>query len=156
MHYTNIDAAVQSGDPNDLGEDEHVSCVKGCYRCLLSYFNQPDHELIDRTNEDVLRILLRLARSEVRPVETAAQRGGSWGEAFTRWGLPAPDATPLDVAGAEVTFAWRHLLVAATRGAPSPEVAGALEAKGFSVVALPDEPGEEPPAELRELLGETA
>ena len=28
-------------------------CVKGCYRCLLSYYNQPDHELIDRTDEAV-------------------------------------------------------------------------------------------------------
>ena len=26
-------------------------CVAACYRCLMSYFNQPDHELIDRRDE---------------------------------------------------------------------------------------------------------
>jgi len=154
MHYTNVDVAIQSGDPADLATDEHVGCVKGCYRCLLSYFNQPDHELVDRTNGDVLRILLRLASSEVRPEEKASRPSGSWGEAITCWRLPAPDKTPLKVANAEIALAWRQRLVVAVVGTPTPEVAAALEAKGFSVVALPSEPGEEPPAELRELLGE--
>lgn len=35
---------------NEQGEyiDAEPSCEAGCYRCLLSYYNQPDHELIDR------------------------------------------------------------------------------------------------------------
>ena len=64
MHLDNIDAAVAAADPSLLTEKQGADCVKGCYRCLLSYYNQPDHELIDRTNSDVRRILLRLARSE--------------------------------------------------------------------------------------------
>ena len=30
---------------------------------MLSYYNQPDHELIDRRNEQVLRLLCRLTRA---------------------------------------------------------------------------------------------
>ncbi|MCB1615601.1 MAG: DUF1998 domain-containing protein, partial [Pseudomonadales bacterium] len=39
--------------PDDQGEyiDSNPDCEAGCYRCLLSYYNQPDHELIDRKDE---------------------------------------------------------------------------------------------------------
>jgi hypothetical protein len=30
------------------GNEKEDSCVRGCYRCLLSYGNQRDHEIIDR------------------------------------------------------------------------------------------------------------
>lgn len=40
-------------------------CEAGCYRCLLSYYNQPDHTLIDRKDKEanglLLDILCRLA-----------------------------------------------------------------------------------------------
>lgn len=43
-------------------------CEAGCYRCLLSYYNQPDHSLIDRQDVEnegkVLDILCRLTHSE--------------------------------------------------------------------------------------------
>jgi superfamily II DNA/RNA helicase/very-short-patch-repair endonuclease len=42
-------------------------CEAGCYKCLLSYYNQPDHGLIDRldaaANRKVLDILCRLTRA---------------------------------------------------------------------------------------------
>ena len=43
-------------------------CEAGCYRCLLSYYNQPDHTNIDRQDVEnegkVLEILCRLTRAE--------------------------------------------------------------------------------------------
>jgi very-short-patch-repair endonuclease len=43
-------------------------CEAGCYRCLLSYYNQPDHTLIDRQDAGndgkVLDVLCRLTRVE--------------------------------------------------------------------------------------------
>jgi len=33
-------------------------CEAGCYRCLLSYYNQPDHTLIDRKDKDAGGLLL--------------------------------------------------------------------------------------------------
>ncbi|KVZ44049.1 DEAD/DEAH box helicase [Burkholderia ubonensis] len=50
-------------------EFEHGNpiCEAGCYRCLLSYYNQPDHQLIDRKDVEagglVLDILCRLTQA---------------------------------------------------------------------------------------------
>ncbi len=38
-------------------------CEAGCYRCLLSYFNQSDHPQIDRRNQELIDLLCRLTRS---------------------------------------------------------------------------------------------
>ena len=50
-HFTS-----KSGDWTDARdlEDQDPDCEAGCYRCLLSYYNQPDHSNIDRRNEDML------------------------------------------------------------------------------------------------------
>ena len=37
--------------------DNNPDCEAGCYRCLLSYYNQPDHELIDRRDSTVKELL---------------------------------------------------------------------------------------------------
>ena len=118
MHYRNLDAAIAAADPALLEDDPEAQCVKGCYRCLLSYYNQPDHELIDRTDDDVRRMLLRLARSEVAPVRASSGAGeaGAWAEALSRWGLPLPDGEPLIVDGAVLPLAWRAHLAAAAFG----------------------------------------
>ena len=80
MHYRNLDAAIAAADPALLENDPEAQCVKGCYRCLLSYYNQPDHEHIDRTDDDVRRTLLRLARGEVAPIASSRGAGeaGAW------------------------------------------------------------------------------
>src|SRR6516165_5774261 len=79
----------------------YARCVAGCYRCLLSYYNQPDHELIDRKNADALTILLRLARSRVSAtlLQDEPKLNGDWRAALANWGLPAPDGDPLTVEG---------------------------------------------------------
>lgn len=43
--------------------DTQADCEAGCYRCLLSYYNQPDHTLIDRREPMVLEMLCRLTRA---------------------------------------------------------------------------------------------
>jgi very-short-patch-repair endonuclease len=52
----------------ELDEHGHLLCEAGCYRCLLSYYNQPDHPLIDRQDKQaggqLLDILCRLTESE--------------------------------------------------------------------------------------------
>src|SRR5690606_7641203 len=45
MHFENVDEAIAAGDAKLLVSRHGEACVRGCYRCLLSYFNQPDHEL---------------------------------------------------------------------------------------------------------------
>src|SRR5580658_2654289 len=78
MHFENLDLAITTADPSKLTEDPSAQCVKGCYRCLLSYYNQPDHELIDRTNVEMRRIMLRLARSKVEPEASDQDSNDPW------------------------------------------------------------------------------
>jgi hypothetical protein len=60
-HYTSVsDNWTDHADLANLDED----CEAGCYKCLLSYANQPDHTTIDRRNEVVLDLLCRLSRAE--------------------------------------------------------------------------------------------
>jgi very-short-patch-repair endonuclease len=51
----------------ELDTDGQPLCEAGCYRCLLSYYNQPDHKLIDRKDKDadglLLDILCRLTKA---------------------------------------------------------------------------------------------
>lgn len=41
MHYENIAASIEAGDAQLLTEKADDACVRGCYRCLLSYFRRP-------------------------------------------------------------------------------------------------------------------
>jgi Lhr-like helicase/very-short-patch-repair endonuclease len=69
MHYKppadgNWQAATLENEPDD---SSHLSCEAGCYKCLLSYYNQPDHINIDRQDVDnngkALDILCQLTRT---------------------------------------------------------------------------------------------
>lgn len=51
-------------DPT-TGDDDANACGRGCYRCLLSYSNQPEHEKIDR--RQIVGLLLQLSRAHVAP-----------------------------------------------------------------------------------------
>jgi Lhr-like helicase/very-short-patch-repair endonuclease len=52
---------------DEIDENGHPICEAGCYKCLLSYYNQPDHQLIDRKDKDaqglVIDMLCRLTSS---------------------------------------------------------------------------------------------
>jgi Lhr-like helicase len=157
MHFDNVDAAAVTATPENLAEKPDARCVAGCYRCLLSYYNQPDHELIDRTDRDVKSLLLRLARSSVSTAfQSRGSTDGEWPAAFARWGLPAPDVEQLAVNGKTLPMAWRTRLAAVAIGTVDPETRSSAEALGYAVVVLPKTPGEQPPPELLELLGVTA
>lgn len=54
-------AKLREQDPEALPDLADTRCVAACYRCILSYFNQPDHEILDRRNAEARTILWRLA-----------------------------------------------------------------------------------------------
>jgi hypothetical protein len=91
MHFEKVDEAIAAGDAKLLLSLEGEACVRGCYRCLLSYFNQPDHELIDRTSDEAKQMLIDLARGQVvlAVALDQASEGGGWAIAFREAG-PAP------------------------------------------------------------------
>jgi hypothetical protein len=144
------------------------ACVAACYRCVMSYFNQPDHEQLDRRNEGARELLLRLARGRLMGLESPISRrpteppsiaaGGdlayAWRTYFRERELPMPDAEPLVLDEQPVPLVWRGHYVAALF-VESGDLAAKLENKGFEVVIL----GEiealwaEPTSTLAKLLG---
>ena len=156
MHYKDPSAAIVAADPALLQDVPEADCVKGCYRCLLSYYNQPDHGLIDRKNDAALHVLLRLARATVAlqsPRSCDAPAAGSWHAALTAWGIPRPDDQPLDLAGVVMPLAWRDHLVGAGTEADIAQAQTLADAQGYVLVGLPPEPGASPPPGLLEALG---
>lgn len=131
MHFTeeSIVASVTEG-PGALQEEEHARCVEGCYRCLLSYFNQPDHELIRRKDPRLLDFLVRLAaaRSELSGQEPAND------------GLPTPDEA-IRLNGVLLTLVWRRARLCAIEEAQhDPDLEAAAEDRGLELIVLPSEP----------------
>ena len=70
MHF--ISSADGKWDADELDQEKDAAgrpiCEAGCYKCLLSYYNQPDHSNIDRQDVEnegkVLDVLCRLTRAE--------------------------------------------------------------------------------------------
>lgn len=140
MHFEKVDEAIAAGDATLLVTHHGEACVRGCYRCLLSYFNQPDHELIDRTSDEAKQMLVDLARGQVVLAAPAARAGeaGGWALAFKAAGLPEPDTMPVCFADQEMSFAWRSHFVAA-RAAPLADATREIaEVRGWTLFELPE------------------
>ncbi|MCC5816729.1 MAG: DEAD/DEAH box helicase [Leptospira sp.] len=54
--------------PED-GKDLEEDCVKACYQCLMSYYNQLDHRILDRFL--IRNYLLELSRTKVQAIDTS-------------------------------------------------------------------------------------
>jgi hypothetical protein len=150
MHFDVSDSAILPDDPSALADVASTSCVAACYRCLMSYYNQPDHELIDRRDSDARALLLRLARSttslrDAPPVSRRSARPGPapadatlarWLEQARARELPMPDSEPLAAVDLQVPLVWRAHYVAVLFDDPATEVRAALEDKGFEVLVF--------------------
>ncbi|MFG1228840.1 DEAD/DEAH box helicase [Xanthobacter wiegelii] len=126
------------------------ACVAGCYRCLLSYFNQPDHNLIDRRDPEVTSFLCELAKPVIADTPDD-EVDGPWHRAFRRWGLPAPSTRK--IGGILYDLYWPNFQVLAVPGLVPAGLAVTCADLGVDLVKLPDQPGETAPIELIELLG---
>jgi very-short-patch-repair endonuclease len=64
--------------------DVENSCEAGCYRCLLSYYNQVDHANIDRQDQEgdreMLSLLCRATRAEIRSGSAGRDRDEQYEE----------------------------------------------------------------------------
>jgi hypothetical protein len=153
MHFDLRPEGRLPEDVDNLTPTEGTECVAACYRCLMSYYNQPDHELIDRRDEAARHVLLRLARSTTflnLTRASVAQNGHSgnsnepppdgWNGRLRDMGLPEPDAESLALAGGTVERVWRDHYAAAIVGPADEAVLRALRNRGFEVVLF-DESG---------------
>ena len=138
--------------PSDLSDQPETACVAACYRCLMSYYNQPDHEVLDRRDEDARSILLRLARARTVPRENRASqtRGpvawedsgeGRWRAEASQRGIPAPDPNPLVAGERPVRCVWRRHYVAAVIDEADRPALQPLVDLGFEVIQFEDPAG---------------
>lgn len=151
MHFGVTDGASVPADGDGLVDAPDTSCVAACYRCLMSYFNQPDHEHIDRRDGDTKMLLVRLARAVTSALDVPQRSrrrtppgvptGGDntlarFREMARGRELPEPDAEPLVVGDVRVPLVWRGHYVVALLDASLAGLTSQLEDKGFEVIGL--------------------
>ncbi len=140
MHFDGIAPAIDNMDRGQLQEVKDAPCVHGCYRCLLSYFNQPDHEAIDRRNEQALDLLIRLAGGTIQRSRGEVAEGDPWRTAFEARGIPLPDPRGAEISGHLFSYVWREKMVAAGPGPIPQDVEMAARDDYWKIVALPVDP----------------
>ena len=135
-----------------LSDQPGTACVAACYRCLMSYYNQPDHELLDRRDEDARAMLLRLARARTAArdnqpshppgrVDGEDSRERRWLAEASRRGIPAPDPEPLVAGERSVRCVWRRHYVAAVIDEADRPALQSMENLGFEVIQFEDPAG---------------
>jgi Lhr-like helicase len=150
MHF---DVKTLPASQAALVDQPGTTCVAACYRCLMSYFNQPDHEALDRRDPKAKEILLRLARAFTSglmededappmPAPVSASPApdvtdGATASLLQRWlseaaarGLPRPDPRGAD---GGTHLVWRDFYVAAVVGPNDAAVVGRLADKGYQL-----------------------
>jgi hypothetical protein len=129
-----------------LPEEKDVECVAGCYRCVLSYYNQPEHEAIDRREHALKSALLRLARSETTPTVHAstppstadAEAPGlnNWRLALAGRGLDSSEFKSSAYNGMANVIIWPDYCVAASLGEPPAPESNKLRQSGVDLVVF--------------------
>lgn len=154
MHYKAPQGPWRLDDLQALEQTDALGnhiCEAGCYQCLLSYFNQPDHEYINRRNADALKLLVALANAEVEPSIARAAEGATtsidsddrlnrWLQALDTAGLRHPDATQVAVnQGAAIAAGQYKAARALAFLEPLPaELHALLTDKGWQVLDFSD------------------
>ncbi|XXF81226.1 DEAD/DEAH box helicase [Myxococcaceae bacterium GXIMD 01537] len=143
MHFDIGDDGALPSESSLLVDQPGTACVAACYRCLMSYYNQPDHELIDRRDESARSLLLRLASARVQGAVTmpppafasdSSGADGDWATVATARGVPPADAEPLVVSETMVPLVWRRHYVVAIHDDASPDLIARLDDLGFEVI----------------------
>lgn len=148
MHFERSGFEAAQKDLNKLVCKKDVECVAGCYRCVLSYFNQPDHEYIERRDKDMQKVLLRLAFCSTSTPQETRKIPKSLNDAHPSFadaetddeGLPPSDEKSLSIAGEEITLVWRKKRIVALEAERVTNVLReALDAKGVRLFVLPSD-----------------
>ena len=154
MHYKVPENNVNPDDLTDLaGENagpKAPQCEAGCYQCLLSYYNQPDHEIIDRRNSAALGFLTSLANSTVQslhPAVVAAKAADDdgpttlqdWLAEISKNGLRRPDQVNFPINGGETTAdaAYQTSRALVFLAPPTNTVTAYAQDRGFTVIVFP-------------------
>ncbi|GHV37804.1 RNA helicase [Synergistales bacterium] len=145
MHYDVPDGRL-SLDIVKEREKQNLECVAGCYNCLLSYYNQMEHKLIDRHDPEALEFLIALANSAVQPAAKKAESTTNGkNSSLSRWlafleasGCNMPDVLSKKIMGDRATIDayYKDARGAVFMGGVSGEVRDYLESRGFRVLSF--------------------
>jgi hypothetical protein len=140
MHYKWTGNRRTAATLSDYGAK---TCVKGCYRCLLTYFNQPEHEKIDRHHTEALDLLCQLAATTVHtkatpppaiePQKTESDPTQKFQSRLETEQMPAPK---MKVSGAGWQLTWQQHLVVVLFG-PTSADRRTLEDMDYHVFEVP-------------------
>lgn len=152
MHYRIPERLDAVEDLIDEQEDKKRDpCVAACYQCLLSYYNQPEHLILDRRNAEALGILIALSRGNVSIQESQIDGGdaGSPGNGDTELadflkekGYRRPDTFmyPFMDGKHKADAIYKSDKIAVFFTAPSEEARQYLRDRGFYVAVLGENP----------------
>ncbi len=154
MHFDVPDNLLPT-NVDDMNDIQGEVCVAGCYKCLMSYFNQPDHDLIDRRDLLAKTFLLKLAQSTTRNLTNA--EGTSiyenrtknehslknidlkWIKEADAYKIPAIDPLPLIFGEINIAAVWRSHYVVAVFDILPVNIQKQLEDKGFVIIVFSNE-----------------
>ena len=146
MHFHRVNGTIAEAED---------ACKAGCYRCLLSYYNQPDHELIERRDQTVLALLDGLSGCEARDPRSEGGSGEDpWVRALLSWSAPPPVREEIN--GVAYPLCWPTYALVAVAGSAPPGLAARCVELGRDLIELPLVPGTAMPPELAKSLGMTA
>lgn len=153
MHYRHPNGEWRLDNLPELEQHKDGTriCEAGCYQCLLSYFNQPDHDKINRQDADALKVLVALANASV---ESKAAVSGStiredngpfmdWLAEIDQRKLRRPDAVQVSLnegAGiADAQYKAARALVFFSK--PATELRTYAEDRGYRVLVFAERAG---------------
>lgn len=152
MHYELRDGILYDTEQD---KPEDTRCGKGCYRCLLSYYNQMEHALIDRSADETCTLLQDMSNNQCR-LETIASASSAanhpWLKELERRGIPAPEEADKSVAGIKADFFYPDAYVAVFMSRPAPAVLDTLNDLGITSVHFPSASDAEAFNKLQALL----
>lgn len=154
MHFQVPEGAF---DPDQLSEvapeeeEREFTCEAACYHCLLSYYNQPDHDFIDRHDKEALGFLVALANGEVTSFKAGATpaRQGSpdgstqldqWLAEVVRRNLREPDQTqvPMNGLDAIADAVYREARAVVMLEDASEKIESRVADRGYRLIIFPE------------------
>ena len=143
MHYdykTGYDINTLTAEYEAKINRKEATCETGCYSCLLSYYNQPDHELIDRRRPSVLRFLIALAECNAwEQKETVKPQGkvAEWLAELDRFSLRRPDEIGFSNGIINADAIYREHCAIVVIGEAMRETLENAEKIGYSLIEFP-------------------
>lgn len=142
MHYHfDDDKALDIEHLEDSQSDGVANrCIAGCYRCLLSYYNQPEHNFIDRRRSEVKRMLVALANSstELKKDSVGSSNRGNFASLIEELNAQRADEYDKPILGGRlVATAWyQGLRTVVLQEEPEASLAEELSAKGIQMIII--------------------